>query len=196
MQSESRWTPHGSNPVVPDRRPCAYALTAETSSAVAANWLEKIPERTGYRDPSFRMALAADPIRILIVADFSASVQIATLVHSIGRFETRMACSADAAMNIAGNFLPNIALVSTNLPDLASYHLASALRWHSRLSSLRLIALTDDIPSNDRRRAFEAGFEQYLTLPLQQAALESALVSRLGSHPRGRDLRSARMRPN
>jgi CheY-like chemotaxis protein len=139
--------------------------------------------------------LALDPIRILIVADLAASTQISALVHSIGHFKTRIASSADPALNIAHSFLPNLVLMSTDLPDLASYRLASALRWHSGLPSLRLIALTDDIPSTDRGRALAAGFEQYLTLPVQQAALESALAPHLGNHPRWHDLRSARIRP-
>jgi CheY-like chemotaxis protein len=140
-------------------------------------------------------SLSLDPIRILIVADLAASTQVAALVHSIGQFETRMASSADPALGIARYFLPNIVLMSTDLPDFASYRLASALRWRSGLPSLRLIALTDDIPSADRGRALAAGFEQYLVLPVQQAALESALVPRLGNHPRPHDLRSVRLRP-
>jgi CheY-like chemotaxis protein len=139
--------------------------------------------------------LSVDPIRILIVADLAASMQISALVHSIGQFETRIASSADPALNIAHSFLPNIVLMSMDLPDLASYRLASALRWRSGLPSLRLIALTDDIPSTDRGRALAAGFEQYLTLPVQQAALESALVPRLGNHPRRHDLRNTHIRP-
>jgi CheY-like chemotaxis protein len=143
-----------------------------------------------------RRALSVEPIRILIVADLGTSIQIAALVHSIGRFETRIACSPDPALNSARHFLPNIGLLSTDLPDLAGYHLASALRWRSGLPSLRLIALTDDIPGADRGRALAAGFEQYLTLPVQQAALESALASRLEGPPRKRDFRRAHARPN
>ena len=134
-------------------------------------------------------ALSVDPIRILIVAELGTSVQIAALIHSIGQFETRIACSSDPALSIAHQFLPNIVLMSTDLPDLASYHLAAALRWRHRLPSPRLIALTDDIPGTDRGRALAAGFEQYLTLPVQQAALESTLAPRLESPPRKRDLR-------
>jgi CheY-like chemotaxis protein len=196
MQSISRPAPNDSNSVMPDRRPHAYSLTVETCASVAANYLEQVPQRTRYRDPSFRKALSVDPIRILIVADFGASIQISSLVHSIGRFETRIACSADPALDMARQFLPNIVLISTALPDLTSYRLASALRWQSTLPSLRLIALTDDILSTDRSRALASGFEQYLTLPVQLAALESALVPRPGYHPRARDFRSARMRPN
>ena len=164
-------------------------MQSKSSWAAPGDSHSILPDHLPHARPS------VDPIRILIVADLAASTQISALVHSIGPFETRIASSADPALNIAHSFMPNLVLMSTDLPDLASYRLASALRWHSGLPSLRLIALTDDIASTDRGRALAAGFEQYLTLPVQQAALESALAPRLGHHPRWHDLRSARIRP-
>lgn len=189
MQPQARSAPD-SNSVIADRRTYAYALTVRDSSAVASPWSET-SERTRYRDPPLRKGLREDPLRILIVADVGTSIQIAALAHSIGRFETRIACSADAALSIARRFFPNFALMSTDLPDLASYRLASALRWDSKLPALKLIALTDDIPGTDRGRTRAAGFEQYLSLPVQLAALESALVSRV-AHPGRSDFRGTR----
>lgn len=170
MQSNSTLAHTGSS-VITDRRRYASAP-------------ERVARRRRDRGLSLPKCMSLDPVRILIVADLVASMRIAMLVHSIGRFQTRIACSAEAALNIACELLPTIVLMSTDLPDLASYRLASTLRWQSRLPSPRLIALTDDIPSNDRRRALTAGFEQYLTVPVQRTALESVLVPYFGSHPR------------
>jgi CheY-like chemotaxis protein len=197
MQADSRLTPNGGNTVMSNRRPHVCALTAETDSTMAANWLQKAEEGGRDHAPIFPKALSVNPVRILIVAKFGTSIQIATLLHSMGAFDTRIACSADPALNIALDFLPNIVLMSIDLPDLESYRVASTLRWRSGSPCPRLIALTDDIPGTDRGRALAAGFEQYLTVPVQQAALESALVRRLGRHScrgdRG-DSRSARLR--
>lgn len=188
MQTESSQAPN-SNFVMLDDVSYAHGRTVETSSDGCNGWIENSFEQSLDHSPWLHGALSVDPIRILIVAELGTSIQIAALVHSIGRFETRIACSPDPALSIARQFLPNIVLMSTDLPDLASYHLASALRWRYRSPSPRLIALTDDIPGTDRSRALAAGFEQYLTLPIQQAALESALVPRPESPPRKRDLR-------
>jgi CheY-like chemotaxis protein len=195
MQTESSRAPD-SNSVMSDKGPRANGLTVDISSDGSDFRIENSSERHHHHYRRLRRALSVDPIRILIVADSGTSIQIAALVHSIGRFETRIACSPDPALSIARDFLPNIVLMSTDLPDLAAYHLASALRWRHGLPSLRLIALTDDILGTDRGRALAAGFEQYLTLPVQQAALESALVSRLESPPLRRDLRRPQGRPN
>ncbi len=151
------------------------AAPTASCSATTANALAFLSGNTRYRD---QFLLAADPARVLIVAKFAECVGIAALVHSIGRFATRMACSAEAAVKLAGQFLPDIVLLTTELPDLASYRVASTLRWGSGRPVPRLIAMTNDIPAGDRDRALAAGFEQYLTAPVQRAALQSVLQHR------------------
>lgn len=192
MQPQLKWPTDGSHAVMRNQRSHASALTSPTATA---DWSQTTLAQTRYRTPWFRRELSVGPIRVLIVAEFGASIKIATQVHSIGEFETRIACSADAALDIAGHFFPNIALISMDLPELAGYRLAATLRWHARLRSLRLIALTDDIPNTDRGRALAAGFEQYITLPVQNAALEGVLARRVGNHPCELDLRRSRRQP-
>jgi len=188
MQTES-CRASSSNSTLSERRPSAHGLTAENFSDGSDDWVEHSWAPPRRHDGWLHTRSCVDPIRILIVADLGTSIQIAALVHSIGRFETRIACSSHPALSIARHFLPNIVLMSTDWPDLASYHLASTLRWRDSAPSPRLIALTDDISGTDRGRALAAGFEQYLTLPIQQAALESALAPRQESLARQLDLR-------
>ena len=189
MQTGSSQAPDN-NSVVLDDRTYAHGRTVETSSDGCNGWIENSFEQPLDHYPWLHGALSVDPIRILIVAEMGTSIQIAALVHSIGRFETRIACSPDPALSIARQFLPSIVLMSADLPDLASYHLASALRWRYRSPSPRLIALsrtTYPVPTAAGR--LRQRFEQYLTLPNPQAAHESALVPRPESPPRKRDLR-------
>src|SRR5581483_11500411 len=86
-------------------------------------------------------------------------------------------------LSVAGDFRPDVVLLTTALPDMASYRVAGALRWRSPQSAPRLIAITEDISTNDRRRALAAGFERYLTAPVHRLALEGVLLSRRGRLP-------------
>jgi CheY-like chemotaxis protein len=151
------------------------AAATASFSATTADALAFLSGNTRYRD---RYLPSVDPVRVLIVAKFAECAGIAALVHSIGRFATRITCSADAALKVAGEFLPDVVLLTTELPDLASYRVAAALRWGSGHAAPRLIAMTDDILAGDHNRALAAGFEQYLTPPVQRAALESVLRHR------------------
>jgi CheY-like chemotaxis protein len=134
--------------------------------------------KTRYRSPVADALVAVDPLRVLIVSKMHECVTIAALVHSIGRFSTRMACSADLALATSADFVPNIVLLTTTLPELASYDVAAALRWRSGGITPRLIALTDDVTGGAHGRALTAGFERFLSAPVQRAALEDVLLRR------------------
>jgi len=156
-------------------------VTAATLLSSAAGGLDLLSGKTRYRNPFPNRLISVDPTRILIVSKFPECVAITSLVHSIGRFETRMACSAESALTVASDFTPDIVLLTTGLPDLASYRVAASLRWRSCQAALQLIAITDDSTTDDRRRALAAGFERYLTVPVHRAALESVLLG-CGKH--------------
>jgi CheY-like chemotaxis protein len=150
---------------------------ANAVSSSHADVVSSPPVRSPRRDVRLNRSRTVDPARVLIVdADFSRCASIAVRVHIVGRFETRLAYSSGIALTIATDFLPDIVLINTDLPDLAGYSLGSALHWRSGLSRARLIALTSEIAATDRGQALAAGFEQYLTLPLQQPALERVLL--------------------
>jgi PleD family two-component response regulator len=153
------------------------AAIGNTASGSHADVVSSLPVHSPYRDLRFNRSRTVDPARVLIVdADFSRCASIAVGVHIAGRFETRLAYSSGIGLAIATDFLPGIVLINTDLPDLAGYSLASALHRRSGLSGARLIALTIEIAARDRSQALAVGFEQYLTLPLEQPALERVLL--------------------
>ena len=135
-------------------------------------WMER--SLRGNQWSNYRRAV--DPLRVLVIdADVGRSTRIVAQVRTIGAFETRTVSIIESALQLACDFLPNIVLLNTDLPHLAGYHLAMALRWRSGLAGVRLIALTSDLPALDRGRALESGFEQCLTIPVQHATLETVL---------------------
>lgn len=105
----------------------------------------------------------ADRPRILIVDDdVDAANALASLVERAGHGEARVASSGQAALALAVTFAPTVVLLSLNLPDISSYHLARHLSRHPRLQNLRLIAMTGSSEHPGREQAREAGFERYL----------------------------------
>ena len=155
------------------------AVNAASFSAVLPGEVGLLSGNTRCRDFP-RELTCVDPVRVLIVSKFRECLAIAVLVHSIGRFATRITSSAASALMLAADFAPEIVLLTTDLPDLASYQVAAALRWRSGQSVPRLVAMTDDITASDRSRALASGFERYLTVPVRRTALKSVLLSRVG----------------
>jgi two-component system, sensor histidine kinase len=110
--------------------------------------------------------------RILIVDDdVGAADALASLLQSTGYGDARVAYTGAAALALAGEFVPTIALVDLELPDMSGYELARHLSQHPQLQTLRLIALTADSEHPGRELAREAGVERYLIKPVGSADL-------------------------
>lgn len=110
--------------------------------------------------------------RILIVDDdVKAADALASLLQSTGYGEARVAYSGATALALAVEFVPTVALVDLELPDMSGYEVARQLSQHPQLQTLKLIALTDDSGHPGRELAREAGVERYLIKPVASADL-------------------------
>ena len=111
--------------------------------------------------------------RILIVDDdVNAADALASLLHSTGYGDARVAHTGATALALAVEFLPTVLLVDLELPDMSGYELARRLSQHPRLQNLRLIALTANSEHPGRELAREAGIERYLIKPVGSEDLE------------------------
>jgi CheY-like chemotaxis protein len=61
-----------------------------------------------------------------------------------------------------GAFKPDVMLIDVGLPVMDGYELVRRLRADAALASVRLIAVTGYGQESDRRRAYDAGFDQHL----------------------------------
>ncbi len=115
--------------------------------------------------------------RILVVdADAEAADALASLLQATGYGEARVAYTGAAALAVAVGFVPTVALVDLELPDMSGYELARHLSQDPRLQTLRLIALTADSEHPGRERAREAGVERYLIKPVGAADLAELFI--------------------
>lgn len=131
------------------------------------------------RDPGFDGRRTVDSTQVLVVdTDSARCAVIAEMIQTLGRFRTLLAHSSTDALTIASEVLPGFVLLNTDQPQLQCHGLAKMLHQRAALCDSRLIALTTEIAAMDRCAALTAGFEQFLALPLQRAALESVLTSR------------------
>jgi len=69
------------------------------------------------------------------------------------------------ALDVAGTFRPEVAVLDIGLPGMDGYELASLLRKSA--PDCRLIALTGYGQKKDRERAMAAGFAAHLVKPVQ-----------------------------
>lgn len=110
--------------------------------------------------------------RILIADDdVNAADALASFLRSTGYGDARVAYTGATALALALEFVPTVALVELELPDMSGYEVARHLSQHPQLQTLRLIALTADSEHPGRELAREVGFERYLIKPVGSADL-------------------------
>jgi PAS domain S-box-containing protein len=120
--------------------------------------------------------LESVPRRVLVVDDnVDAANSLAALLKLHGH-EAHAVHRGREALEHIESFMPDTVLIDIGLPEMNGYELAERLRAGPRSSDLRLVAITGYGHLEDRERAQEAGFDDYLVKPVDLHTLERALA--------------------
>jgi CheY-like chemotaxis protein len=125
----------------------------------------------------------AAPCRVLVVDDNRDTAESLALLLGLDGHVVRTATSAPEALSALDDFIPDVAFIDVNMPDIDGFSLAAELRTRPTLKHLKLVALTGDASENDRLAALAAGFDRHMTKPVDMQALTSILAS-VGDTPR------------
>jgi PAS domain S-box-containing protein len=121
---------------------------------------------------------APRPRRILIVDDNRDGAEtMAMLIQAIGH-EARMVHEGSAAAEAARSYAPDLVLLDIGLPGMDGYQVARQFKGYDDLRHIRLAAATGYGQDEDRKRAVEAGFDEFLVKPISFEKLQE-LISRL-----------------
>jgi CheY-like chemotaxis protein len=121
------------------------------------------------------LAHPAVPRRVLLCEDNrDVARSLARLVRVFGH-EIRVAFDGREALEMAGEFRPDVVLMDIGLPDVNGYEVGREIRSRPWGSTITLIALTGWGTEKDKLRALEAGFDQHLTKPVDSHVLDTVL---------------------
>ncbi|HEY3413252.1 MAG TPA: ATP-binding protein [Armatimonadota bacterium] len=114
---------------------------------------------------------------ILVVDDNAfAARMMAEVLRSLGH-QVQVAGDGEAAIELAVQSTPDVALMDIGLPGMDGYEVARRLRAEPSCRDMRLIALTGYGGQDDRQRSMAAGFDEHLVKPLDFDVLDSLLAS-------------------
>ncbi|HTI38461.1 MAG TPA: ATP-binding protein [Vicinamibacterales bacterium] len=129
------------------------------------------------RPGSDQPAPAAVHLNVLIVEDNpDAAELLRTLLESWGH-SVRVAHDGIAGVRAASLDAPQVAIVDIGLPGLNGYEVAQHLRATPDTRETYLVAITGYGRPEDRARAREAGFDDFIVKPLDFEALEGAICA-------------------
>lgn len=113
--------------------------------------------------------------RILVADDNTASRELIREVLEMSGYEVVEAADGPDAVSRARDTMPALVLVDIQMPRLDGYGVLRELRADARFSGLHVVALTAFAMQGDRERALDAGFDGYITKPVDIAALRQEI---------------------
>ena len=120
---------------------------------------------------------------ILVVDDNRDAAESCAMLLELSGHHVQTAYSGREALEIAETLRPDALLLDIGLPDLSGYELAQQMRAAPWGQGAVLVAVTGWGQDEDRRRAFDAGFDHHLTKPIEAERLERLLCSLTESIP-------------
>lgn len=131
-------------------------------------------ERLGAPAPALSQD-AALPRRVLVVDDNVDTAESLALLLRLRGHEVDTAHDGPAALKRATHFRPDVVLLDIGLPGLDGYQVASRLRRRRQTAKALLVALTGYGREEDRSQAQKAGFDHFLTKPVDPLAIYELL---------------------
>ena len=143
----------------------------EDTSTSSGNPSKPRPRRTSSRD-------ALRGVRVLVVEDDPGSREAVVEMLSVMGAEVRASGSASEAMRALEGFRPAVLVCDIAMPGEDGYSLIRRVRalGEARGGDVPAIAVTALAQVGDRRRALAAGFQNYLTKPVDIDDLAQAVA--------------------
>jgi two-component system CheB/CheR fusion protein len=114
--------------------------------------------------------------RILVVDDSVDGAESLALLLRLAGHDVRSSYDGPGALEAAASFRPEVVFLDIGLPGMNGYDTARQLRSRPGMEKSLLVALTGYGREDDRRRAWEAGFDHHLVKPIDFASLQDLLA--------------------
>jgi class 3 adenylate cyclase/CheY-like chemotaxis protein len=114
---------------------------------------------------------AATPAKILVVDDLPQNVKLlADLLSVKGYAVVTAACGRDA-LTVLEAERPDLVLLDVMMPDMSGYDVCRKIRENAATGILPVVMVTSLDPAQERIRGLDAGADDFLTKPVNQAEL-------------------------
>lgn len=115
---------------------------------------------------------------VIVVEDEADSLAVATMLLEMYGAQVIGARDGKEGLELIGKHHPKLVISDLSMPEMSGWELIQALKHDDRdLSDIPVIALTAHAMDNDRRRAIEAGFHNFITKPLQPEKFVNQIIS-------------------
>jgi two-component system, cell cycle response regulator len=120
--------------------------------------------------------------RILIVEDNEINLSLMTYLLRAAGYESLEARDGEEGLLAAAAESPDLVLCDVQMPKLNGYELAARMKATEELRSIPLVAVTASAMVGDRERTTAAGFDGYLSKPINPETFVEDVERMLPAH--------------
>ena len=122
-----------------------------------------------------RLARKGKGIRVLVADDNPTGLELVR--EGLSQFVSSIIEASDGreALQKIRESKPDLVLLDIQMPEMDGYQVLQEIRSDPALRTLRVVALTAFAMQGDRERALEAGFDDYITKPVNVAKLKAQI---------------------
>jgi two-component system, cell cycle response regulator DivK len=117
---------------------------------------------------------------VLIVEDNEKSMKLFRDVLEVRGYRTLEATTGARAVELATRHLPDVVLMDVQLPDVDGVEALRRVRTDARTARLPVVAVTAQAMDGDRERFLAAGFDDYISKPVDVLQLLDAVRRNCG----------------
>lgn len=119
---------------------------------------------------------------VLIIEDNPLNVELASDLLQASGFTIRSTNTAEEGLRIAREWLPDLVLMDISLPGMDGLCAARALKADAATAHLAIAGLTAHAMKGDEGIALGAGFDAYLTKPIDTRTFVATVNKLIVSH--------------
>jgi CheY-like chemotaxis protein len=114
-------------------------------------------------------------VRVLVIDDAPDTLDVLEQILSFSGAATMTAPGAGAALALLEDEVPDVIVSDVGMPEVDGFELMRRIRRRAATAAIPAIALTAFTREDDRAKALQAGFTDYLAKPVEPAALAAAI---------------------
>jgi two-component system, cell cycle response regulator DivK len=120
--------------------------------------------------------------QVLVVEDNVMNMKLLRDVLLATGYRTLEATTGGEAIQLAAEHAPDLVLMDVHLPDIDGVHTLRRLRADERTAAIPVLAVTAQAMHGDRERLLAAGFDGYISKPVNIRELVGTVRQHCDAH--------------
>jgi CheY-like chemotaxis protein len=104
--------------------------------------------------------------QVMIVDDEPDNIEVVAETLEYFGANVKTAQNGKEALDVLEDFSPNLILTDLSMPVMSGWEMRSRIKGNAKLADTPILAVSAHAIAGDQERALEAGFDGYLTKPI------------------------------